>query len=175
MSNEKLDRERGRKVAEQLKARGVSGILINAAEQGIITSLRCLMDECLCPEGEEYFVKRPDPVSPWAPSVDHWYVLKSEGGKLELDNVRLAHVLCNRVDYAKKHDIKHDKDLATVAAWTKETDINAAEIHRHLLRDLGARFAESSLAARDRALSSVKTANEEFENGRVHAYFEVIA
>lgn len=49
-------------------------------------------------------------MSDWAPSVDH-VTLKSKGGQLTLDNIRLAHVLCNRVDYAIKHGKRHDKDL----------------------------------------------------------------
>jgi hypothetical protein len=109
-------------VVEQLKYLGLRGILITAAEKGLISEVKCKMDECLCPRGDDYFEKRPKAVSDWAPSVDH-INLKSKGGQLTLDNIRLAHVLCNRVDYAKKHGVKHDKDLARAVGGTfAETD-----------------------------------------------------
>ena len=104
-------------ISEQLKELGLRGILITAAEKGVISEVRCKMDECLCPRGDDYFEKRPKAVSDWAPSVDH-INLKSAGGQLTLDNIRLAHVLCNRVDYARKHGIKHDKDLARATSGT---------------------------------------------------------
>ena len=37
-------------VADQLRALNVKGILITAAEQGVITELRGAMPDCLCPE-----------------------------------------------------------------------------------------------------------------------------
>lgn len=102
-------------ITEKLKGLGLRGILITAAEKGLISEVRCRMDECLCPRGDDYFEERPRAVSDWAPSVDH-IKLKSEGGQLTLDNIRLAHVLCNRVDFAKKRGIKHDKDRARAAS-----------------------------------------------------------
>ena len=50
MSRVERDPERGRAVAAKLKALGVKGILIKAAEQGYITQLACKMPECFCPE-----------------------------------------------------------------------------------------------------------------------------
>jgi len=50
MSRVELDPERGRAVAARLRALGVKGILIKAAEQGYITQLACKMPECCCPE-----------------------------------------------------------------------------------------------------------------------------
>jgi hypothetical protein len=50
MSRVELDPERGRAVAARLRALGVKGILIKAAEQGYITQLTCKMPECFCPE-----------------------------------------------------------------------------------------------------------------------------
>ena len=58
MSRVERDPERGRAVAARLKALGVKGILIKAAEQGYITELACKMPECFCPEelgGARYF------------------------------------------------------------------------------------------------------------------------
>ena len=64
MSRVERDPERGRAAAAKLKALGVKGILIKAAEQGYITQLACKMPECFCPEelgGAYYFepVGRP--------------------------------------------------------------------------------------------------------------------
>src|SRR5215212_3073616 len=51
MSRVERDPERGRAAAAKLKALGVKGILIKAAEQGYITHLACKMPECFCSEG----------------------------------------------------------------------------------------------------------------------------
>jgi hypothetical protein len=141
---------------------------------GKIEKLACAMPECLCrhPKGREYFVRRPDPPSDWAPSADHIH-LKSEGGQLDLENVRLAHVLCNRVDYARNHGIRHDKDLVRAAsAQFEDTVTDSSDVYRCFLEHLGMLFKENSLNARIGVLSS---SNEEFERGRVNAYSEVIA
>jgi hypothetical protein len=87
------DPERGRAAAAKLKALGVKGILIRAAEQGYITQLACKMPECFCPEelgGACYF----EPVtnewsdwrSDWMPTLGHFPVSKKEGGKAAVDN-----------------------------------------------------------------------------------------
>lgn len=157
-------------IAEQLRQLGQRGILITAAEEEIITKLQCLMDDCLCPKGVGYFEKRPEPVSDWAPSVDH-ITSKSEGGQLTLDNIRLAHVLCNRVDYAKKHNVKHDKDLARAASGRFRDEGS----HGHLLRRFGTSFRELSIEAQDSAQASINRPNEEFHRGRVEAYLEIAA
>jgi hypothetical protein len=107
-------------IEEQLRALGQRGVL---TRPGVVDELRCQMPECLSPGGREYFERKSHPPSDWSPSVDH-VVLKSEGGRLDPDNVRLAHVLCNRVDFAKTHGKKHDKDrgrAATAAAkWAED-------------------------------------------------------
>src|ERR687887_574331 len=98
MSRVELDPERGRAVAARLKALGVKGILIKAAEQGYITQLACKMPECFCPEelgGACYF----EPVnndwndwrSDWMPTLEHFPVSKKAGGKAAVDNAILAH------------------------------------------------------------------------------------
>jgi hypothetical protein len=97
-------------VADQLRLLGQRGILITAAERGDIKEMACTMHECLCPQGRDHFERKSHPPTDWAPSVDHYPILKKDGGKLVLGNVRLAHRLCNRVDYAKKHGINHAKD-----------------------------------------------------------------
>src|SRR5438034_1728759 len=50
MSRVERDPERGQAAAAKLKALGVKGILIKAAEQGYITQLACKMPECFRPE-----------------------------------------------------------------------------------------------------------------------------
>src|SRR5215212_10269588 len=107
MSRVERDPERGRAAAAKLKALGVKGILIKAAEQGYITHLACKMPECFCSEelgGACYF----EPVtkewsdwrSDWMPTLEHFPVSKKDGGKAAVDNAILAHRLCNRLDHS---------------------------------------------------------------------------
>ncbi len=66
------DPERGRAAAAKLKALGVKGILIKAAEEGYITQLACKMPECFCPEelgGACYFDPVNDELSDWMPTT----------------------------------------------------------------------------------------------------------
>src|SRR5207249_556651 len=73
MSRIERDPERGRAAAAKLKALGVKGILVKAAEQGYITQLACKMPECFCPEelgGACYF--EPDTLSDWSPTHEHF-------------------------------------------------------------------------------------------------------
>jgi hypothetical protein len=103
MSRVERDIERGRAVAAELKARGVKGILIKAAEQGYITQLACKMPECFCPEelgGASYFEPVTAELSDWMPTHEHFPLSKREGGKVAVDNAILAHRLCNRIDYS---------------------------------------------------------------------------
>ena len=119
MSNEKLHPESGRAVADQLRERGVHGILITAAEQGYITEFACQMQECLCP-GElgarGYFEPVTDGLPDWMPTHEHYPRSKEKGGHRTVDNALLAHRLCNRVDYSKSIGRPYAKDLARVDA-----------------------------------------------------------
>lgn len=54
-----------------------------------------------------------DALTLWMPNLDH-IDLQSAGGQRTLDNVRLAHCVCNRVDYNKNHGIPFAKVLASV-------------------------------------------------------------
>lgn len=113
-----VDPARGDRIAADLRSLGVQGILITAAEQGYITELKCQMPECLCPEelgGRTYFEPITGDLPPWMPSHDHIH-LKAEGGQRTVENSRLGHRLCNRVDYNKNHGISYAKDLATADA-----------------------------------------------------------
>jgi hypothetical protein len=129
--NEKLDPKRGREVADQLTKRGVHGILITAAEHGYITELACQMPQCLCPEelgGRAYFEQVSDDLPDWMPTPDHYPLLKKDGGHLTFENVRLAHRLCNRVDYSKSIGRPYAKDLARAEAARLEA-IRRAKKH----------------------------------------------
>jgi len=50
------------------------------------------------------------------PTADHFPVLKEEGGHRTVENVRLAHRLCNPIDYSKRIGRPYAKDLARVEA-----------------------------------------------------------
>src|SRR3954466_10988834 len=103
MSNVERDPEHGRAIAAELKALGVKGILIKAAEQGYITRLACSMPRCFCPEelgGASYFEPVTAELSDWMPTHEHFPISKREGGKVAVDNAILAHRLCNRIDYS---------------------------------------------------------------------------
>jgi hypothetical protein len=127
MSRFERDPERGRAAAAKLKALGVRGILIKAAEQGYIRELACKMPECFCPEelgGACYF----EPVtndwsdwrSDWMPTLEHFPVSKKEGGKAAVDNAILAHRLCNRLDHSLRVGRSHRRDLERIRKAREE-------------------------------------------------------
>jgi hypothetical protein len=127
MSRVERDPERGQAAAAKLKALGVKGILIKAAEQGYITQLACKMPECFCPEelgGACYF----EPVthewsdwrSDWMPTLEHFPVSKKEGGKAAVDNAILAHRLCNRLDHSLRVGRSHRRDLERIRKAREE-------------------------------------------------------
>lgn len=93
-------------IADQLRAFGVRGVLVQMAERRQIIELRCEMPQCYCHKGRGYFEPRTTPLRDWAPSPDHYPILKSAGGHLRPENVRLSHVLCNRRDYGWRMKIK---------------------------------------------------------------------
>jgi endonuclease/exonuclease/phosphatase family metal-dependent hydrolase len=97
----------------------VRGILVLSAERGYITQLECQVDECHCPNelgGRTYFATASPELPDWMPTADHFPLLKSEGGHRTFDNIRLAHRLCNRVDYSKRIGRPYERDLARVEA-----------------------------------------------------------
>lgn len=127
MSKVERDPERGRAAAAKLKALGVKGILIKAAEQGYITQLACRMPECFCPEelgGACYFEpvsnKWSDWRSDWMPTVEHFPVYRKDGGKETVDNVILAHRLCNRLDHSLRVGRSHQRDLERIRKTREE-------------------------------------------------------
>jgi hypothetical protein len=127
MSRVERDPERGRAAAAKLKALGVKGTLIKAAEQGYITQLACKMPECFCPEelgGACYFepvtTEWSDWRSDWMPTLEHYPVSKKEGGKAAADNAILAHRLCNRLDHSLRVGRAHRRDLDRIRRAREE-------------------------------------------------------
>jgi hypothetical protein len=96
----------GTEMAQQMRDRGMKGVLVTMAERGQILKLRCEMPHCYCPKGRDHFDDRSIPLSDWAANPDHYPRLKMDGGHLDPWNVRLAHVRCNRVDYGWRLKIK---------------------------------------------------------------------
>jgi hypothetical protein len=128
MSRVERDPERGRAVAAELKARGVTKReLIRAAEQGYITELACKMPQCFCPEelgGASYFAQVTndwsDWRSDWMPTLEHFPVYKKDGGKAAVDNAILAHRLCNRLDHSLRVGRSHERDLERIRKAREE-------------------------------------------------------
>ena len=89
---------------ERLNALGVKGILRQLAEHGQLIDVRCEMPQCYCPKGRRHFAPNLPP-SDWSPTADHYPRLRSHGGHLTPDNVRLAHKRCNHRDYLWRRKI----------------------------------------------------------------------
>jgi hypothetical protein len=112
-----LDPPRGAEAARKLRALGVKGILIKAAELGYITELMCGMPECFCPEelgGARYFEPITPELSDWSPTHEHFPRAKRAGGHRTPDNSVLAHRLCNRMDYSISVGRSHARDLERI-------------------------------------------------------------
>ncbi len=94
-------------VADQLRELGVKDgdVLVRMAERGQLLELKCEMPQCHHHKGRGAF----DPVTKartkWAPSRDHYPILKSAGGTLVPRNVRLSHTECNQRDYTRRKQI----------------------------------------------------------------------
>ena len=106
-------------VADQLRALGVKGVLVQMAERGQLLALKCEMPRCYHHKGRGAFDAVTTPRTKWAPSPDHYPILKSAGGHLVPENVRLSHILCNRRDYGWRMRIRtllaKGKSLAEIA------------------------------------------------------------
>jgi hypothetical protein len=112
-----LDPARGAEAATKLRALGVKGILIKAAELGYITEVRCGMPKCFCPEelgGARYFEPRTHPWTDWEPTLEHFPIPKREGGRESVDNAVLAHRLCNKLDFSISNGRSHRGDLERI-------------------------------------------------------------
>ena len=96
-------RERAQRqaVIDELLAIGIEhGVFVTMAEAGQLVELVCETPKCYCPDGRAFFPEPPIPDSDWDPTIDHYPILRSMGGHKDPWNVRLAHKLCNREDYA---------------------------------------------------------------------------
>lgn len=106
-------------VADQLRALGAKGVLVQMAERGQLLALKCEMPQCYHDKGRGAFDPVTTPRTKWAPSPDHYPILKSAGGHLVPENVRLSHVWCNNLDYARRTQIRRllakGKSLAEIA------------------------------------------------------------
>ena len=65
-----------------------------------------------------------------APSPDHYPTLKSAGGQLRPENVRLSHTECNQRDYTRRKQIgtllAKGKSLAEIAEALNRTGVPPA-------------------------------------------------
>ena len=106
-------------VADQLRALGVKGVLVRMAERGQLLALKCEMPQCYHHKGRGAFDPVTTPSTKWGPSSDHYPILKSAGGKLVPENVRLSHIWCNNRDYGWRTQIRtllaKGKSLAEIA------------------------------------------------------------
>jgi hypothetical protein len=85
-----------RSVADELRRLGVKGVLVQMAERGQLLAVKCEMPQCYHHKGRAAFDEVTTPRKKWAPSPDHYPILKSDGGHLRSENVRLAHIYCNK-------------------------------------------------------------------------------
>ena len=106
-------------VADQLRELGVKGVLVQMAERGQLLALKCEMPQCYHHKGRGAFDPVTTPRTKWAPSPDHYPILKSAGGRLVPENVRLSHIWCNNRDYGWRTQIRtllaKGKSLAEIA------------------------------------------------------------
>lgn len=117
-------------VADQLRTLGMKGVLVQMAERGQLLSLKCEMPQCYHHKGRGAFEKVTTPRTDWAPSPDHYPILKSAGGQLRPENVRLSHILCNRRDYGWRMRIRtllaKGKSLAEIAEALNSKEVPPA-------------------------------------------------
>jgi hypothetical protein len=60
----------------------VRGVLLQMAERGQLLALKCEMPHCYHHKGRGKFDQVTTPRTKWAPSPDHYPILKSAGGHL---------------------------------------------------------------------------------------------
>ena len=59
-------------VADQLRALGAKGVLVQMAESGQLLALKCEMPQCYHHKGRGVFDPVTTPRTDWAPSPDHY-------------------------------------------------------------------------------------------------------
>jgi hypothetical protein len=70
-----------------------------------LLDLKCEMPQCYHHRGRAAFDPVAETRTKWAPSADHYPILKSAGGQLRPENVRLSHTECNQRDYTRRKQI----------------------------------------------------------------------
>ena len=64
-------------VADRLRELGVKGVLVQMAERGQILELKCEMPQCYHPNARDKFESLATERRMWAPSRDHYPILRS--------------------------------------------------------------------------------------------------
>ena len=123
------DLRRRQAISEELKEIGVTrGVFQRMARAGQLVKLQCETPKCYCEKGRKFFPVPPEPDSPWAPTIDHYPILKSNQGTKDPWNVRLAHKRCNNDDYAWRARItqmmKDGRSLQEIAERLNEAGID---------------------------------------------------
>ena len=75
-------------VADQLRALGVKGVLVQMAERGQLLALKCEMPQCYHHKGRGEFDPVGTPGNKWTPSRDHYPIPKAAGGKVVISRSR---------------------------------------------------------------------------------------
>ncbi len=106
-------------VSYRLQSLGIDGVLVDMAESGLITELRCQMRTCYCLGGRGYSDPTWSQPNDWVPNPDHYPLSKANGGHLVPENVRLAHTLCNRLASGTSpgHDRRRREAHDRLAKW----------------------------------------------------------
>ena len=140
-------------VADQLRALGVRGVLVKMAERGQLLALRCEMPQCYHHKGRGAFDPVTTPRTKWAPSPDHYPIVKSAGGQLAPENVRLSHIWCNNRDYGWRTQIRtllaKGKSLAEIAEV-----LNIKGVPRPTVRTMDGRHGAQGLRVLGRPLGT---------------------
>ena len=88
----------------------------------------------LPPQGRGAFDPITTPRTKWAPSPDHYPILKSAGGHLVPENVRLSHIWCNKRDYGWRTQIRtllaKGKSLAEIAETLNDNALKGRKCSR---------------------------------------------
>lgn len=92
-------------VKQRGRALGLNGVLVRMAERGQLLDL-CEMLQCYDNTRRGAFDPVTTPTTKWAPSSGHYPILKSAGGHLVPENVRLSHTWCSNRDYGWRTQVR---------------------------------------------------------------------